>query len=138
MRVGVIDAQGAGLAQAFIKMLRKESKDIEIIGLGTNNTAAENMIKAGAREAITGEKSICEYLRHEKLHCVVGPIGVLCSGGIKGEITAEISEAVLSLNCTKYIIPIYKHGIYIPGTRNLQLKEIFGEIVKEIIKSDEI
>jgi hypothetical protein len=137
MRVGVIDAQGAGLAQAFIKMLRKESRNVEIIGLGTNKTASENMIKAGALEAVTGEESICEFLRREKLHCVVGPIGILCSGGIKGEITAGISEVVLGLECTKYIIPIYKHGIYIPGTRKLQLKEIFAEIVEAIIKSDE-
>ena len=43
-----------------------------------------------------------------------------------------ISSAIFNMDCTKYIFPLQKHGIYIPGTRALQIKDIIGEIVLDI------
>ena len=43
-----------------------------------------------------------------------------------------ISSSIFKMDCTKYIIPLQKHGIYIPGTRNLQIKDIIEEIVLDI------
>jgi len=40
--------------------------------------------------------------------------------------------SIFNMDCTKYIIPLQKHGIYIPGTRNLQIKDIINEIVTDI------
>lgn len=136
MKIAIIDAQGAGLGQTIIKRIRKEiNADIYIIGLGTNTIATSNMVRAGANVGITGEKAICSFCNKHKIDCIIGPIGIMYGGGINGEISASISQAIFQMDCTKYIIPLRKHGIYIPGTRNLEIKEIIDEIILDIIKN---
>lgn len=115
------------------KKIRLEiGSSVTITALGTNPAAASNMLKAGADFSIWGESAICNFLKSSKADCIIGPIGILCSGGINGEITPAISDAVFNTDCTKYIIPLQKHGIYIPGTRNLEIKQIIYEIVNDI------
>lgn len=133
MNIAVIDAQGAGLGQTVIKKLRREIiGQIDITALGTNSFAASVMLKAGANNSVSGERAIIAYLKDAKIDCIIGPIGMICNGGINGEITASISQTIFNLDCTKYILPLQKHGIYIPGTRNLQIKEFIEEIIKDI------
>ena len=133
MKIAVIDAQGAGLGQAVIKKIRKEiDDDIYIIALGTNTYATSAMIKAGANIGISGEIAIGKFCEKNQLDSIIGPIGVICNGGINGEITPMISSSIFKMDCTKYILPLQKHGIYIPGTRNLQIKDIIEEIVLDI------
>jgi hypothetical protein len=133
MRIAVLDAQGAGLGQTIIKKIRKEiGMSIHITALGTNAAATTNMMKAGADEGFTGEDAICRFCRNNIIDGIIGPIGIICSGGIQGEITPDISQSIFGMDCTKYIIPLKKHGIYIPGTRNLEIREIIEEIVNSI------
>lgn len=135
MKIAVIDGQGAGLGQTVIKRLRKEIEtDIFITALGTNETAASNMIKSGANEGIIGTDNIILFCNEESIDCIIGPIGIMCSGGINGEISSLVSGNIFMMDCIKYIIPLQKHGIYIPGTRNLEIKEIIQEIVMDIKK----
>lgn len=134
MKVAVIDAQGAGLGQTIIKKLRKElmEKDIEIIALGTNTLATSNMVRAGANVGLSGERSICTFLKTKEIDSIICPIGVLFNGGINGEVTSMVSNSIFQMDCTKYVLPLQKHGIYIPGTRDLQIKDIIEEIVLDI------
>ena len=136
MKIAVIDAQGAGLGQTIIKKILKEIHlEVHITALGTNTFATSNMIRSGANVGISGEKAICSFCRTNKIDSIIGPIGILCSGGINGEVTSMISNSIFNMDCTKYIIPLQKHGIYIPGTRNLQIKDIIEEIVLDIKNS---
>lgn len=133
MKIAVIDAQGAGLGQNIIKRIRKEiDNDVYIIALGTNSFATSKMIQAGANVGISGERAIISFCKTTKIDSIIGPIGIICSGGINGEITPMISNAIFNTDCTKYILPLQKHGIYIPGTRNLQIKDIIEEIIFDI------
>lgn len=133
MRIAIIDGQGAGLGQTVIKKIRREiNKDIYIVALGTNSIATSNMVRAGANVGISGEQSISNFCNKQIVDAIIGPIGIMCSGGINGEITSTISQCIFSMECIKYIIPLQKHGIYIPGTRNLEIKEIIQEIVLDI------
>ncbi|MBZ9606641.1 DUF3842 family protein [Clostridium estertheticum] len=133
MKIAVIDAQGAGLGQTIIKKIRKEiDLDIYIVALGTNAFACSNMVRAGANIGISGEESICSFCKKNKIDSIIGPIGIICSGGINGEITHMIATSIFNMDCTKYILPLQKHGIYIPGTRNMQIKDIIEEIVLDI------
>ncbi|MBU3159767.1 DUF3842 family protein [Clostridium frigoris] len=133
MRIAVIDAQGAGLGKTIIKKIHKEiNLNICIIALGTNTYATSNMMKAGANFGISGEDEICSFCSANKIDSIIGPIGMICSGGIKGEITPKIASTIYNMDCTKYIIPLQKHGIYIPGTRNLQIKDIIEDIILDI------
>lgn len=133
MKIAVIDAQGAGLAQNIIKKIRREiDHDVYIIALGTNSFATSKMVQAGADVGISGERAISSFCKTTKVDSIIGPIGIICNGGINGEITPMISSAIFNMDCTKYILPLQKHGIYIPGTRNLQIKDIIEEIVLDI------
>ena len=135
MKIAVIDAQGAGLGQTIIKKLKKKlNQEVYIIALGTNTAATSNMVRAGADAGISGERAICSFCEANKVDSIIGPIGILCSGGINGEITPMISKYIFDMDCTKYILPLQKHGIYIPGTRELQIKDIIEEIVLDITK----
>jgi len=133
MEIAVIDAQGAGLGQTIIRKIRKEiGPNIYITALGTNTFATSSMVRAGANVGINGETSICSFCMTHKIDGIIGPIGMICSGGINGEITPMIAKLIFNMDCTKYIIPLQKHGIYIPGTRNLQIKDIIKDIVLDI------
>ncbi len=133
MKIAIIDAQGAGLEQTIIKKILKEiDLDVYITALGTNTLATSNMVRAGANEGISGEKAICSFCKTNKIDNIIGPIGILCSGGINGEVTPMISNSIFNMDCTKYIIPLQKHGIYIPGTRSLKIKDIIEKIVLDI------
>ena len=137
MRIAIIDAQGAGIGQSVIKKIRKDTgKKHKLIALGTNAKAGLNMIEAGADEVFTGEISICKFLNENRIDCIIGPIGIICNGGIEGEISDTISSAIFNSNCNKYIIPLRKHGIYIPGTWNLEIKDMINEIVRKISEKD--
>ena len=133
MKIAVIDAQGAGLGQNIIKKIRREiDHDVYIIALGTNSFATSKMVQAGADVGISGERAISSFCKATKIDSIIGPIGIICNGGINGEITPIISSTIFNMDCTKYILPLQKHGIYIPGTRNLQIKDIIEEIVLDI------
>lgn len=133
MRLAIIDAQGAGLGQSIIKKIRKElNKEVFIIGLGTNSVATSNLVRSGANVGITGESAICTFCNKQKIDALIGPIGIMVSGGINGEITPNISSAIFNMACKKYIIPLQNHGIYIPGTRHLTIKDIIDEIVRDL------
>lgn len=132
--IAVIDAQGAGIGQTIIKRLKKECpyEGLRIIALGTNELAASNMLKSGAQKSIVGSYDICSFLKEEKLWAIIGPIGVICNGGINGEVTSDISREIFKLNCKKYILPLKVHGIYIPGTTSLEIKDMISEIIENI------
>lgn len=141
MVVAILDGQGAGLGRSFIKRLKKELGDkIKVVALGTNQTAMQNMLKNGADAGYCGEDEIVYFLTNFVPDAIVGPIGILTCGGINGEITSKIAHLVFSLDCQKYIIPLNLHGIFIPGTVNLSMKEIFSliiEDIKEALKKEE-
>lgn len=133
MKIAILDAQGAGLGQTIIKKIRKEiDHDIYIIALGTNTFATSNMVRAGANVGISGEKAIYSFCKTNKIDSIIGPIGIICSVGLNEEITPIISKSIFNMDCIKYILPLQKHGIYIPGTRNLQIKDIIEEIILDI------
>jgi hypothetical protein len=131
--IAVIDAQGAGIGKAVIKELRKSLKsNMTIYALGTNEDACQAMKSAGADGAVSGDEKIIRYLESRKPDCIIGPMGILSSGGIKGEITSDISRAVFEADCRKYIIPLDMHGVFIPGTRSMKIKDSIRDIIADI------
>ena len=134
MNIAVIDGQGGGLGKNIISVLRKEMGDkIIIYALGTNNYAANSMKKAGADEKLYGTEALINSFHTKGFDCIIGPIGIICPGGIKGEITSDLAEAIFNLSCTKYLIPLKVHGIYIPGTKDYDIKDFIKNIVNDIM-----
>ena len=136
MLIAIIDAQGAGIGKTVIQELRQNIKtDLKIYALGTNDEACRAMKEAGADGSACGEEKIIRYLQTRKVNCLIGPMGILSSGGIRGEITPGISRAVFEADCRKYIIPLDMHGVFIPGTRSMKIKDTIAEIITDIQNS---
>jgi len=133
MKIAVIDGQGGGLGKTLISKLTKEVKsNIFIVAVGTNAIAAEGMLKAGCHETLWGEAAIADYFKENSVDCIIGPIGIICSGGINGEVTPFLANIFFNLKCTKYLLPLKKHGLYIPGTTSIDLKDLVEEIINDI------
>lgn len=133
MKIAVIDGQGGGLGKIIIERFKKElGSDVEILALGTNAYATANMVKVGANEGASGESAICFCCKNVKFDCIVGPIGIVCPNSMLGELTPLMAEAIFNCECTKYLIPLNKHGLYIPGIKNLQIQDFIADITSEI------
>lgn len=139
MEIVVIDGQGGGLGKAIISKLKNELKtSVVITALATNDFAAKSMLKAGAAKSIFGEKYIVSYIQTKPFEYLIAPIGCICPGGLNNEITCSIASAIFEKDCKKYIIPLKKHGFYIPGAAKLELKDIIDEIIHEIKNCQEL
>lgn len=133
MKIAVIDGQGGGLGKTLVSSLKTELKEKAFIyALGCNSFASRNMYKAGALEAIFGETNIINFLNSKNYDCIIGPIGIILPGGMKGDITPAIAKAIFDVDCPKYLIPLKMHGIYIPGTREMSIQELIQNIIEEI------
>jgi len=133
MLIAVVDGQGAGIGQTVIKKIKREFEDkVKVVALGLNKTALKNMLKSGAEEGILGSKKISEYILNNQIDFIIGPIGILCTGGICGEVTSTVSKAIFNSPATKLIIPLQKHGIYIPNTLDLSIKECIEVFIEKI------
>ena len=109
----VVDAQGGGLGRQLIMNIRKELPDMHIIAVGTNCMATNNMLKAGADEAATGENSI--RVAGKKADFIIGPIGMMIADAMLGEITETIAQTIAKAKATRILIPFNMCDTMIAG-----------------------
>jgi predicted ATP-dependent Lon-type protease len=117
--ITVIDGQGGGIGKNIVGKLRKRiTKDsgITICALGTNATATNNMIKAGADIGATGQNAI---IRTAKESCIIlGPIAIITANSMLGELTPAMAVAISSSSAKKILIPFNRCNIMIAAELN--------------------
>lgn len=130
-RVLVIDGQGGGIGKALIEKIKKaELPHVDLIAVGTNATATQGMIKAGARVGATGENAI--KVNAEQADVIMGPIAIVIPNAIMGEITKEISYAVGASYAMKILVPLNRCNVEIPGTTGYSVNELVDLSVDEL------
>lgn len=123
MRIAVVDGQGGGIGKALVEKLRKEfAEDVEIIALGTNALATALMIKAGADEGASGENAI--LYNAAKVDVITGPIGIITSNAMLGELTPMMAAAISESPAKKVLIPLNRCNIAIAGVRDESLPQL--------------
>ena len=134
MIIMVIDGQGGGIGSAIIKGLREEfGNDREIYALGTNSIATSRMMKSGANRGATGENAIIRTC--SQVDVIIGPLAVLLSNGMMGEVTPGIAEALCSCNARKIVIPLTQENVDIVGIKSEPLPHMVKkavDLIKEI------
>lgn len=133
--VVVIDAQGGGIGKQLILSLRKDISDIRILAVGTNSVATGAMLKAGADEAATGENAV--VVASKKADVIIGPIGIVMTDAMLGEITATMANAVSSSSATRILIPFQHCDTYIVGVENKNITKFVQDAIvkaKELLK----
>ena len=103
-KILIIDGQGGQIGSQLIKSIIEY--DVEIMAVGTNSTATNAMLKAGAKNGATGENPVIVGCKTADI--IIGPIGIVIADSLYGEITPKMAIAVGQSNAKKILIPINK------------------------------
>ena len=132
MNILIIDGQGGQLGAQLIKSITSNFTDITITAVGTNATATAAMVKAGAKQAATGENPAIVACR--KADIIIGPIGIVIADSLYGEITPKMAVAVGQADATRILIPMNKCENIVEGVPDLTLSSLIDSVVKRLQK----
>ena len=113
MNILVIDAQGGGIGKQLVARIKKEYPAETVIAVGTNSIATAAMIKAGADKGATGENSVVVACKTADV--IVGPIGIIITDAMLGEITETIAKSVAQAKAVRILIPFNMCDTLIAG-----------------------
>ena len=113
MKILVIDGQGGQLGALLIKELQARITGHELMAVGTNAVATAAMLKAGAKQAATGENPVVVACRTADV--IVGPIGIVIADSLLGEVTPKMAKAVGQANAERILIPMNRCGSVVVG-----------------------
>ena len=131
MRIAVVDGQGGGIGKAIVDRIKKANIDnVEILALGTNSFATDQMLKAGAHMGATGENAIIYNM--DKVDIVCGVIAILSANSMLGELTPSMATAISSSSAFKVLLPINRCGIHVVGVVDSNLNTYIDEVVVTI------
>lgn len=127
MNVVVIDGQSGRIGQLFVERVAKANLPCQITAIGANAIATSAMLKAGASMGATGENPVIVACRTADV--IVGPIGILASDAMLGEITPNMAAAVGRSSAKKLLLPVNLCNHIVIGTQSLSLSAILDEAV---------
>lgn len=133
MLIAVVDGMGGGMGVQLVASLTAQlGTKAEVIVLGTNALATNNMVRAGAARGATGENAVMVSLR--KADIVVGPIGIVIANAMMGEITPKIAEAVASSDARKVLLPVSQNHFEIVGFESRPMVMVIKEAVSRVVE----
>ncbi len=136
MTICVVDGQGGKIGSAIIARLKERFKEqVEIVALGTNSLATQNMMKARANKGASGENAIVTTLR--KADMIIGTINILMANSMLGEFTPKMAQAVADSDAVKYILPVTQSHLVVIGTTSLSIPQMIEALVEEVGKGME-
>jgi hypothetical protein len=130
MKILIIDAQGGGIGRQLISAIKQQIDGTFITAVGTNTTAATNMLKAGADMAVTGENAVVAGCR--KADLIIGPVGIVIADSMYGEITPKMAVAVGQSNATRILIPINHCDNIIAGVPDLSISHLIQDVIARV------
>ena len=133
MIICVVDGQGGKIGSVIIAKLKERLKeDVEVIALGTNSAAVQNMMKARANRGASGENAIAVTVR--KADIIVGAINILMANSMLGEMTPRMAKAIAESPATKYVLPVTKENVVVVGKTEQSIPQMVGLLVDMIEK----
>ena len=132
MRAVVIDGQGGGLGRQVVAAVKGKYKDIEVVAIGTNATATQAMLKAGADVAATGENPLIVNVRNADV--IIGPVGIVIADSLFGEITPKMAKAVGHSRARRLLIPVNLCSNIVIGVTNLSISVMVNGVLEELDK----
>ena len=132
MNILIIDAQGGGIGKQLVSSVKESFPDAVITAVGTNSTASSAMLRAGADHAATGENAVVVGCR--KADVIIGPIGIVITDSLYGEITEKMAAAVGKSNAKRILIPGSQCDNIIAGVQNGNINYLIKCVIEEIKK----
>lgn len=130
MNITIIDGQGGQLGAQLVKEISTKFQNINLTAIGTNAVATSTMLKAGAKNAATGENAVVVVSR--KSDVIMGPVGIVIADSLFGEITDKMAVAIGKSDATRILIPINKCDNIIAGVPDLNTKALIEDAVSRL------
>ncbi len=130
MNIVIIDGQGGQLGAQLVKEISAQFNNMNITAIGTNAVATASMLKAGAKNAATGENPVVVACR--KADVIIGPVGIVIADSLLGEITEKMAVAVGKSNAVRILIPMNKCDNLIAGVPNLNTGALISDAVSKL------
>jgi len=136
LKIAVVDGQGGGIGSLIVKRLRDEFGDsIEILALGTNAAATSAMMKSRANKGATGENAVVRNA--ERVDIIIGPLSVVLSHAMLGELTPKMAEAIASSDAKKILLPLNQEGVTVIGVEKEPLPHMVEKIIEAVRREGE-
>lgn len=130
MKILLIDGQGGKIGKELAEAIFNRFPFADITAVGTNTIATSSMIKAGVKNAATGENAVVVCCR--KADIIVGPIGIVVADSLLGEITPKMAVAVAQSDAVKILIPSDKCSNIVVGVKKTTMSELISDAVEKI------
>ena len=131
MDILIIDGQGGNLGRQLAKRLREALPQADMVVVGTNSTATENMLKGGANRAATGENAVIVNARRAKI--IAGPLGIVIADALLGEVTPAMAMAVGQSDAVRVLIPMNRCDTLVAGVADKPMGELVEDAVRRIV-----
>ena len=130
MNILIIDGQGGQLGAQLVKSIVTRFPDAKITAVGTNAVATSAMLKAGAKNAATGENPVVVACR--KADIIIGPIGIVITDALLGEITEKMAVSISRSSATRILIPMNKCDNLVAGVPSLNVGALIDDAILKL------
>ena len=130
MNILVIDGQGGQLGAQLVKEITARFKEISLTVIGTNAVATAAMLKAGAKNAATGENPVVVACR--KADIIIGPIGIVIADSLLGEVTEKMAVAAARADAVRILVPMNKCDNIVAGVPDLNTGALIADAVSKL------
>jgi hypothetical protein len=130
MTVLVVDGQGGRLGKQLVKEVRERFPQLPLMAVGTNSMATEQMLKAGADRAATGENAVVVACR--KADVIIGPVGIVIADALLGEVTPAMAKAVGQSDGVRILLPSDKCDTMIAGVGDTGMGALIEDAMEKL------
>ena len=130
MNVVIIDGQGGQLGAQLVKEIVTRFPNGNVTAIGTNAVATASMLKAGAKQAATGENPVLVACR--KADVIMGPVGIVIADALMGEVTPKMAVAVGSADAVRILLPMNKCDNLVAGVTNLNIASLIADAMEKL------
>lgn len=130
MNITIIDGQGGQLGAQLVKAITTQFQNIALTAIGTNALATAAMLKAGAKNAATGENSVIVACRQADV--IIGPIGIVIADSLLGEVTEKMALAIGRADAVRILIPMNKCENLVAGVPHMSTGALIADAVAKV------
>lgn len=135
-KILIIDGQGGKIGASLIDALRSRypsDDNIELVAVGTNSSATENMLRRSPDAAATGENPVIVNSRDADV--IAGPVGIAIADSLWGEVTPKMAKAVGQSHALRVLIPVNRCKSVVVGADGASLAPLIQKAVQIIAEA---
>ena len=130
MKILIVDGQGGRLGKQLVKEVLERFPQTELSAVGTNSMATEQMLKAGAPRAATGDNAVVVASRRADV--ILGPVGIVIADALMGEVTPDMAKAVGQSDAVRILLPHDKCNTMVAGVGDAGMSALIEDAMEKL------